>query len=86
MILQISPKYTIIRKYVQVKDRQVGYKFVYFQTVCQYHFILLCFKFKPKNMKTFILIVACIGLSSAFELSELLSGRLVKSPISSGKN
>ena len=31
-------------------------------------------------MKTFILIVACIGLSSAFELSELLSGRLVKRP------
>merc|ERR1711911_223871 len=28
-----------------------------------------------KSMKTFILIVACIGLSSAFELSELLSGR-----------
>merc|ERR1712179_265381 len=26
------------------------------------------------GMKTFILIVACIGLSSAFELSELLSG------------
>merc|ERR1712179_762870 len=36
-----------------------------------------CFALKSnrKNMKTFILIVACIGLSSAFELSELLSGR-----------
>merc|ERR1712184_74257 len=38
------------------------------------HFILRCFKVKSKKMKTFILIVACIGLYSAFELSELLSG------------
>merc|ERR1711860_230877 len=35
-----------------------------------------CFALKSnrKNMKTFILIVACVGLSRAFELSELLSG------------
>ena len=62
---------------IQSSGTQARYKFADFQSFCQYHFILLCFE-SNRKMKTFILIVACIGLSSAFELSELFSDRLLK--------
>ena len=68
-----------IQDYVaQVTDSHVTklrYKSVEFQTLYQYHSNFFCFE-SNRNMKTFILIVACIGLSSAFELSELFSDRL----------
>ena len=77
---QSSPKYRIIKKYKWQTTITGINSWIYKQFV---NIISSCFASSQieKKMKTFILVVACIGLSSAFELSELLSGRLVKRPL-----